>query len=54
VEYRPGKLNGAADALSRREEDIAVVQAILTPTFTLFDQLQAELQQNSEAVALHN
>jgi hypothetical protein len=26
----------------------------LTPTLALFDQLWAELQQNSEAVALHN
>jgi hypothetical protein len=54
VEYRPGKLNGAADALSRSEEDMAAVQAISTLTFTLFDQLRAELQQNSEAVAVRN
>jgi hypothetical protein len=54
VEYTLGKLNGAADALSHREEDIAVVQAISTSTFVLFNQLWVELQQNSEAVALHN
>jgi hypothetical protein len=54
VQYRPGKLNGAADALSHREEDIAVVQAISTPTFALFNQLWADLQQNSEAVTLHD
>ena len=33
VEYRQGKLNGAADALSRREADILAVKTVSTPTF---------------------
>jgi hypothetical protein len=52
VEYRPDKLNGAADALSRREEDIAVVHAISAPTFTLFDKLRAEAQADPEIAAI--
>jgi hypothetical protein len=52
VEYRPDKLNGAADALSRREEDIAVVHAISAPTFTLFDKLRAEAQADAEIAAI--
>jgi hypothetical protein len=39
VVYRQGKLNGAADALSRQEEDPAAVHAISSPTFELFDKL---------------
>jgi hypothetical protein len=50
VEYRPGKLNAAADALSRHEEDIAVVHTISTPTFALVDKLQTEFQQDAEAI----
>jgi hypothetical protein len=42
VEYRTGKLNGAADALSRREEDVTVFHAISAPTFALFDKLRVE------------
>lgn len=40
--YRPGKLNGAADALSRREENQPSVHAISAPTFELFDVLREE------------
>lgn len=31
VEYRPGKLNGAADALSRRDEETAAINSISAP-----------------------
>jgi hypothetical protein len=43
VEYRQGKLNGAADALSHWEEDTVVVHAISSPTFELFNKLQDEI-----------
>jgi hypothetical protein len=33
VEYRPGKLNGAADAQSRRDEETAAINNILAPQF---------------------
>jgi hypothetical protein len=33
VEYRPGKLNGAADALSHRDEDVATIHSLSAPTF---------------------
>jgi hypothetical protein len=39
VEYRPGKLNGAADTLSRHEELDATVQSLSAPSFELFDSL---------------
>jgi hypothetical protein len=32
VEYRPGKLNGAADALSRRDEDMVTMYSISSPS----------------------
>jgi hypothetical protein len=51
VEYRPGKLNGAADALSLREEDTAAVHSISTPTLELFDSLRDEIQHSPEAAA---
>jgi hypothetical protein len=33
VEYRLGKLNGAADALSHRDEDVATIHSLSAPTF---------------------
>jgi hypothetical protein len=54
VEYRSGKLNGVTDTLSRREEDIAAVHTISTPTFVLFDKMRTELQQDAEAIAVRN
>jgi hypothetical protein len=52
MEYRQGKLNGAADALSRQEEDTAVVHAISSPTFELFDKLCDEIQHSLEAAVV--
>jgi hypothetical protein len=37
VEYRPGRLNSAADALSRRDEDAVAACALSGPSFDLFD-----------------
>lgn len=42
VEYRPGKQNVAADALSRRDEDSSSVMALSMPSFDLFSELRAE------------
>jgi hypothetical protein len=43
VEYKPGKQNTVADALSRREEDNpAMVLALSIPHFALFDDLRKE------------
>jgi hypothetical protein len=42
VEYKPGKLNGTADALSRRAEPSMALSTMSTPSFELFDNLLAE------------
>jgi hypothetical protein len=44
VEYRPGRLNTVADALSRREQDDPKLAALSGPTFALYDDLRAELE----------
>jgi hypothetical protein len=43
VEYMPCKLNGAADALSRHEEDASALNSIFTPQFQLFGTLRVEV-----------
>jgi hypothetical protein len=53
VEYRPGKLNGVAGALSRCEKDIAAIHAISAPTFQLFDRLRTKVQDDPEVAAMH-
>jgi hypothetical protein len=50
VEYRPGKLNGAVDALSQRDEDNATVHAISAPTFQVFDILRAEAATDNQVL----
>jgi transposase InsO family protein len=52
VEYRPGKLNEAADALSRRDEDVAALHSISAPIFQLFDTLRADLANDSQGIEL--
>jgi hypothetical protein len=52
VEYRPGKLNAAADALSRRDEAPGAIHALSMPSFEIFDVLRGELLQDSGAVEL--
>jgi hypothetical protein len=42
VEYRPAKLIGATDALSRCEEDASALNDISTPQFQLFDTMRAD------------
>jgi hypothetical protein len=43
VEFKPGKHNVVADALSRREEDGPEVFALSLPSFDLYDQLCSEM-----------
>jgi hypothetical protein len=52
VEYKPGKLNGAADVLSRRDEVLLNLRSISTPTFALFDTIQAKMGSDLQAVPL--
>ena len=49
VEYRPGKQNVVADALSHRDAEAFAVHALSGPTFDLFDELRAELVDLPEA-----
>ena len=48
VEYRAGKLNTVADALSRRDAEAAVL-SIFGPLFTDYEALRAELQDDPAA-----
>jgi hypothetical protein len=43
VEYRQGKFNVVADALSRRDEDEMAVHIISSPSFMLYEQLRTEI-----------
>ncbi|WVZ76339.1 hypothetical protein U9M48_024322 [Paspalum notatum var. saurae] len=53
VEYRPGKQNVVADALSRRDEESSLaVRALTGPPFDLFSALREELLINSQAQAI--
>jgi hypothetical protein len=54
VEYRPGKLNGAVEALSRREEVDAAVQSMSAPSFELFDTLRAEVATDPQVAQLRD
>jgi hypothetical protein len=54
VEYRPSKLNGAADALSRRNEEDAALNVISTPQFHLFETLRAEADSDPQVSELRN
>jgi hypothetical protein len=49
VQYRQGKLNVFADALSRRHEETMGVHAISSPSFAVFDALRHELMTDTEA-----
>jgi hypothetical protein len=54
VEYRPRKLNTVADALSRCDADSSdlVARALSGLTFTIYDNLRAEIQRDPQAQAL--
>jgi hypothetical protein len=43
VEYRQGKFNVVADALSQCDEDDMAVHTISSPSFMLYDQLRTEI-----------
>ena len=43
VEYRPGRLNSAADALSRRDEEAAAALALSGLSFILYDDIRAAM-----------
>jgi len=53
VEYKPGKLNAAADALSRRDEhgSHAATCAISSPEFELFEAFKQESLSLPEVVS---
>jgi hypothetical protein len=46
VEYRPGRLNVVADALSRREPETLELSALSGPTFAFYNDLRDELQED--------
>ncbi|KAF2318711.1 hypothetical protein GH714_010243 [Hevea brasiliensis] len=48
VEYRAGRLNTVADALSRQDADAAVLMAISMPQLSIFDELRTEQQDSTE------
>jgi hypothetical protein len=52
VEYKESRLNGDADMLSHREEDVATVHTISAPTFALFNKLHAEARDDPEVTAV--
>ena len=53
VEYRAGKFNTVADALSRRDAEAAVL-ALSGPLFTDYDTLRAELHEDAAAQELYH
>jgi hypothetical protein len=53
VEYKPGKLNGAVDALSRRAKLGMALNTISTPSFELFDSLRVEAATDPQIQDVH-
>lgn len=43
IEYKPGRLNTVADALSRRDSDHFTSHAISSPSFVFYDELRQEI-----------
>lgn len=54
VKYKPGKLNGAADDLSRQNKEVAAVHTLSSPTFELFDTLRDEAVAGSQVATLRS
>jgi hypothetical protein len=48
VEYKPGRTNTVADALSRRDADTLEASALSSPTFTLWDELRLQAGEHAE------
>jgi len=48
VEYKPGRLNTVADALSRRNQPEQQLSAISSPSFQLLDDIRQEVNNNEE------
>lgn len=53
-EFRPGRQNATADALSQRDEESMVVRIMSSPNFTIFAALQNEVSSIPELVALRD
>jgi hypothetical protein len=54
VEYRSGRNNIVADALSRRDMEDAAIFSLSGPTFQVFDQLRQAAASQSALVALRD
>ena len=54
VEYRPGRLNVVADALSRRNQQDQQLLALSTPSFQLYDDLRKEIVVNNDLLHLRD
>jgi hypothetical protein len=50
VEFKPGRQNTAADALSHRDEEGPMVHSLSIPTFDFFDQFRVEAENLPEVV----
>nr|GMD28670.1 uncharacterized protein LOC109178468 [Ipomoea batatas] len=52
VEFRAGRLNTVADALSRRDEEVSSLMALSAPVSPILDSLRRELSTSAAAQAL--
>jgi hypothetical protein len=53
IEFKPGRQNVAADALSHRHEDDAAVHALSVPNFALIGEFRVEAATLPEVIAKH-
>jgi hypothetical protein len=54
VEFRPGRLNTLADALSHRNTDDSAIAAISGTTFAFYEELRQATTQDPECSSLHD
>jgi hypothetical protein len=52
VEFRPGRLNTVANALSRRDTEELGLAALSSPSFKLFNELRQEIRESTELSTL--